>query len=210
VARPDQAVDNVFDLPPATDTCEVNQDVNELCRTPGFWKTHGGEEKAGRSTNLVRKVMDANGGNLGTICGDFIDNTSVNGYEDSPAIESGNGDGSALEGMCVHPKQESVRQLQRQLIAAALNCVVSGGSADCTSVSIGPEWKAANDVCTNGGDYSYHIGIIDDFNNGEGGVCDDNIKLSPVFEDVDYKVPGPAGSSNGCSAATSNDFYLVP
>jgi hypothetical protein len=199
-----------------TADCEVTV-INELCRTPGFWKTHGGAEKAGRSTNLVWEVIDwTPGDTLGTICGVEIDNTSVNGYEDVPAIMTGNGDGSALEGMCVHPKTKIVRQLQRQLIAASLNCVASGGSADCTGISVYQDWMDANAACTtvaNGGvaDLSSFIDTIDAFNNGEAPfTCTENIGDSIVFEGVDYKVPGPAGSSNACSEATYNDFYLVP
>ncbi len=120
---------------------------DELCRTPGFWKTHAGVEKAGRSTNLTQEVIDYNGGTLGTICGVEITNTSVNDY-DGAGSYPGNGDGSAVEGMCVHPKQKIVRQLQRQLIAASLNCVMSGGTADCTGISIYDDLNDANAACT--------------------------------------------------------------
>ena len=148
---------------------------------------------------------------LGTICGVPITDTTTYDYVGTGVGDS-NGAESAVEGMCVHPKTLSIRQLQRQLIAAAINCVVSGGSPDCTGVSVGDDWKAANDVCTNGGDYSYWIDIIDDFNNGlyPGSNCTEDIADSVVFGNVDYKVPGPAGSSNACSEATSNDWYLVP
>jgi hypothetical protein len=196
----------------ASADCEV-QVVNELCRTPGFWKTHGGAEKAGRSTNLVWEVIDYTPGDtLGPICGDVINNTSVNGYSDVPAIMEGNGDGSALEGMCVHPKQQIIRQLQRQLIAASLNCVASGGSADCTGISVYQDFTDANADCTaNAPGLSSWVDKIDDFNNGRAPyTCSENIKESVVFEGVGYKVPGPAGSSNACSEATYNDFYLVP
>ena len=101
----------------------------------------------------------------------------------------------------------------RQLIAASLNCVVSGGSADCTGVSIGDDWKAANAACIDpNGDYSYWEGKIDDFNNSRAPyTCTDNIQDSFLFKDwTGPKVPGPAGSSNACSEATGNDFYLVP
>jgi hypothetical protein len=195
-----------------TADCEVVV-IDELCRTPGFWKTHGGAEKAGRSTNLVWEVIDwTPTDTLGQICGDEINNTSVSGYSDVPAIMEGNGDGSALEGMCVHPKQEIIRQLQRQLIAASLNCVASGGSADCTGISVYDDFTAANADCTaNTGNLSSWVDKIDDFNNGRAPyTCSENIRESDVFDGVGYKVPGPAGSSNACSEATYNDFYLVP
>jgi hypothetical protein len=222
VARPDQAVDNVFDLLPATDTCEVNQDVNELCRTPGFWKTHAGEEKEGRSSNLTQTVIDSNGGTLGDICGVEITDTSTNNYAGTGEGTS-NGANSAVEGMCVHPKTKIVRQLQRQLIAASLNCVISGGGANCAGTSLGNDqiadftWTEANDACTtvaNGGTVtgglSQYIEVIDAFNNGEAPfTCSEDIKESDVFDGLD-KVPGPAGSSRACNAATYNNFYLVP
>jgi len=197
-----------------TADCEVERDVDELCRTPGFWKTHAGEEKAGRSSNLTQIVIDSTSGNtLGNICGDEITDTWTNNYPEGTGYDGGtNGANSAVEGMCVHPKQQIIRQLQRQLIAAALNCVVSGGGADCTGVSVEQDWQDANADCTaNTGNLSGWVDIIDDFNNGlyEGSNCSPNIKESPVFDGVD-KVPGPAGSSNACSEATYNDFYLVP
>jgi hypothetical protein len=200
----------------ATDTCKVGE-ILELCRTPGFWKTHAGEEKGGKAHNLAQIVIDSTTNDtLGTICGVEINNTSVNGYSGAGSYP-GNGDESAVEGMCVHIKTKIVRQLQRQLIAASLNCVVSGGSADCTGVSVGTDWKAANADCatvanggTVAGGLSPWIEIIDDFNNGEPPFkCTENIEDSPVFDGLN-RVPGPAGSSNACNAATYNDFYLVP
>ena len=193
----------------ATADCEVLV-TEEICRTPGFWGTHAGTEKEGRSTNLTQEVIDYNGGSLGTICGVEITDTSVFDYAE-PGSYPGNGDGSAVEGMCVHPKGAQVLQLARQLIAASLNCVVSGGGADCTGISISDDFSAANDACAaNDGDLSYWIGIIDDFNNGYDSDCHErNLTESDVFDDVSYKVPGPAGSSRACSAATKNDFYIL-
>mgnify|MGYP003572106735 CR=1 FL=1 len=196
--------------------CEADCVVpgDELCRTPGFWKTHAGVEKAGRSTNLTQEVIDHNGGTLGIICGVEITDTTTYNYAGT-GVGTSNGYESAVEGMCVHPKQRIVRQLQRQLIAAAINCVVSGGSADCTGLLVGDKWKAANTACVNEApDMSSWIDEIDAFNNGEAPyTCSENIKESDVFDDVIVgggKVPGPAGSSNACSEATYNDFYLVP
>jgi len=207
-------VDNTFDLEPATATCLVEPPGEFFCRTPGFWKTHAGTEKDGRSTNLTQTVIDSTPGQtLGTICGVEIFDTSVYQY-DGPGSYPGDGANSAVEGMCVHPKTKIVRQLQRQLIAASVNCVVSGGGADCQGVPVHQDWLDANTDCTtvaNGGsaDLSTHIETIDDFNNGLYVPCSENIKEAPVFDGID-KVPGPAGSSNACSEATYNDFYLVP
>ena len=145
-------------------------------------------------------MINYNGGSLGIICGREITNTLIEDY------------GSAVEGICVHPKTEIVRQLARQLIAASLNCVMSGGGADCTGISIYDDFTDANAACAaNAGDLSSWIGIIDDFNNGVGSDCHErNLTESDVFDDVDYKVPGPAGSSRACNTAVSNEFYLVP
>ena len=220
--------DNVFDvcdhpLADCSADCEVPPEVDELCRTPGFWKTHAGVEKAGRSTNLTQTVIDysdvmfgAGDGTfgLGTICGvDIIDTTTYNYV--GTGIGSSNGAMSAVEGMCVHPKQESVRQLQRQLIAASINCVASGGGADCTGMQVEQVWKDANvDCAANAPGLTSWIDMIDDFNNGRAPyTCSENIKESVVFEEIiaaGGKVPGPAGSSNACSEATYNERYLVP
>jgi hypothetical protein len=202
--------DNAVPTDPATDTCTVREPQDAICRTPGFWGTHAGTEKEGRSTNLTQAVIDYAGGSLGTICGVEITDTSVKDYA-GPGSYPGDGDNSAVEGICVPPKGYQPRQLMRQLIAASLNCVVSGGGTDCTGIGIGDDWKAASADCAAGevGDW---IGIIDDFNNGVGayeGCHDRNLTESDVFDDVPYKVPGPAGSSNACKAATQNGFYLV-
>jgi len=200
--------DNAVPTEPATDTCTVDEPRNEICRTPGFWGTHAGVEKAGRSTNLTQEVIDYAGGSLGEICGVVIDNTSVHDY-DSPAIPAGDGNGSATEGICVPPKGYQPRQLMRQLIAASLNCVVSGSTPDCMGISIYQDFTDASADCANGevGDW---IDIIDAFNNGYDSDCHErNLTESPVFENATYKVPGPAGSSNACKAATQNEFFLV-
>ena len=96
--------------------------------------------------------------------------------------------------------------MARHLTAAALNCIVSGGGADCTGISIGPDWAAANDVCINGGDYSYWGDIIDEWNNGE--ECHEReLTESDVFAGMP-KIPGPAGSSKACNDATTNDVTI--
>ena len=202
------------ELPPytATDTCVVDEPGDELCRTPGFWKTHAGVEKDGRSNNLTQAVIDYNGGTLGEICGVEIMDTSTYNYAET-GYDISNGYKSAVEGMCVHPKQQIIRQLQRQLIAASLNCVASGGGADCTGISVEQVWKDANaDCAANTGNLSDWVDDLDDFNNGEAPyTCTENIKDSIVFDGwTGPKVPGPAGSSWACGEATSNDFYLVP
>ena len=174
----------------ASDDCEVITRV-EICRTPGFWGTHAGTEKR-NSTDLALAVINYAGGF--EVCGEPITTTDV------PDVES------STEAICVSPSGEQRLQLARHLTAAALNCIVSGGGADCTGISIGPDWAAANDVCINGGDYSYWGGIIDDWNNGE--ECHEReLTESDVFEGMP-RIPGPAGSSNACNAATTNDVTI--
>ena len=136
-----------------------------ICRTPGFWATHGGTEK-NRSTNITQAVIDEVGGL--NVCGITIDNT-----------EAGN-DTSALEAMCVAVKGVSERQLVRQLTAAALNCVMSGGDSDCVGGPIEDLFADCNNACQGfASDLSINecIGEIDCFNNGgfwAGGSCTHN------------------------------------
>jgi hypothetical protein len=176
----------------ATADCEVLV-VDEICRTPGFWGTHAGVEKR-KSTNLTQMVIDATPDQELVICGEVVDNTFVPDNQ------------SATEAICVSPSGEQRLQLARHLTAAALNCVISGGGADCTGVSIGDDWATANGVCINGGDYSYWGGIIDDWNNSE--VCHSrDLSDSDVFDGF-AKLPGPAGSSRDCNKANKNDVTI--
>ncbi|HEX9852784.1 MAG TPA: hypothetical protein VGA68_07200, partial [Woeseiaceae bacterium] len=151
---------------PATGEC-VNVDngtcVGEaICRTPGFWGAHGGDSK-NRSQNITQAVIDEVGGL--NVCGVTIDNTDVGS------------DTSALEAMCVSVKGVSERQLVRQLTAAALNCVMSGGDSDCVGGPIEELFADCNDSCQGfASDRSINecIGEIDCFNNGgfwAGGSC---------------------------------------
>jgi hypothetical protein len=175
----------------ATADCEVV--VAEICRTPGFWGTHAGVEKR-KSTNLTQMVINAAGGTL-VICGEDVTNTLVPDNQ------------SAIEAMCVSPRGAQQLQLARQLTAAALNCVISGGGADCTGISVEADWADANAACTaNAGDLSTWIGIIDAWNNDE--VCHEReLSDSDVFGGVS-PLPGPAGSPKDCNKATGNDVTI--
>ena len=136
----------------------------EICRTAGFWSTHGGTEKKG-SKNITQTVLNAVDPGCATICGEIIDDTTVNSAD------------SALEAMCVPVKGQIRLQLARQLTAAALNCIASEGSADCTGVSIKPAFDTCNAACTANADASAITGCvsqIDCFNNGgqwDGAKC---------------------------------------
>ncbi|MDZ4348674.1 MAG: hypothetical protein U1A22_03975 [Xanthomonadaceae bacterium] len=198
----------VSDSDPALLVCQVQ--VAEICRTPGFWGTHAGTEKR-NSTDLTQLAIDAAGGSL-SICGATIDNTLVPDYM------------SAVEAMCVSVQGDSRLQLTRQLTAMALNCVVSGGGADCSGTSVASLFQAANEACELGvanlGDY---IAPVDCFNNGgqvdsatgecvidpENNCHERDLSESDVFDGVS-PLPGPAGSSKACNAATKNNIIVLP
>jgi hypothetical protein len=174
--------DSIEQTPPATDsddaTCNCPCEGEEICRTPGFWGTHAGTEK-NRSQNITQAVINKVGSL--TVCGETIDDTSVGSCD------------SAVEAICVSVKGEGQRQLVRQLTAAALNCVMSSGNADCSGVSIDQIFADCNNVCqggtVEGWDISKCIGAIDCFNNGgnynngfcQTGTCSDN--GAPCSED---------------------------
>jgi hypothetical protein len=193
----------------------------ERCRTPGFWGTHAcpcegtatGEpaphnfcEKTG-ALNYTQTVIDAAGGCI-EICGEIISNTCVDSAD------------SAVEAMCVNVDGVPARQLARQLTAAALNCIVSGGGATCTGVSIGAVFTDCQLVCESNGTSGTRtiqqcIDAIDAFNNGlisnchEQSLCNPDV---PGLEDIcNDQPPNPAGSSNACDAAKggSNDCTVI-
>ncbi|MDT8408137.1 MAG: hypothetical protein RQ741_00930, partial [Wenzhouxiangellaceae bacterium] len=195
----------------ASTTCEVQPVGEEVCRTPGFWGTHAGDDKR-RSTDLTQLVIDAGGGSL-PICGGIIDNTDV-----------GNPN-SAIEAMCVRIEGELQRQLARQLTAMSLNCIVSGGGADCSGISVEDLFAEANAACAandvqlgyfidrvdcfnNGGqfDESTEQCVIDEFNNCHNRELDES---TDIFDGVS-PLPGPAGSARACSAANGNGIKVVP
>ncbi len=135
----------------------------EICRTPGFWGTHAGTAKAG-SSNITQAVLNKVAS--AQICGKSIFNTNV---------ASAN---SAVEAMCVSPKGDQRLQLARQLTSAALNCIMSGGGATCTGVSIQSTFAACNDTCSglpSTMSTADCIDAIDCFNNGgtllDNGAC---------------------------------------
>ena len=186
----------LIDAADGTITCEItNTLIIPICRTPGFWGTHGGMEKNPSQINITQEVIDAAGGSL-SICGKTIDNTAVGNVN------------SALEAICVSPKGDQRLQLARQLTAAALNCVMSGAIADCNSLI--DVFDTCNDACTNDTDPGTCIEDLDAFNNGfttSDPSCQDlplvNETLGLVFDP-----PGPAGSSKACNDATKNDITI--
>ncbi|KAB2967585.1 MAG: hypothetical protein F9K18_04110, partial [Thermoanaerobaculia bacterium] len=103
-----------------------------ICRSAGFWSTHGGTEKL-RSQNITQSLLDV-GGPL-EICGFELDNTLV-------------GDpGSVLESMCVSPQGHPTLQLLRQLTAASLNCILSHQGPDCAGSTLSGLWAQCSNAC---------------------------------------------------------------
>jgi hypothetical protein len=200
----------------------------EICRTPGFWGTHGGDEKAPKSVNVTQDVIDAAGGL--DVCGTTITNTDLESNQ------------SAIEAICVAVKGELERQLVRQLTAAALNCATASCStahsdliADCNLTCADGSGTLTINEC---------IDQLDCFNNGgtfDGefctfpGTCNSGGEACLTDEDCtelgDYCVPnetchdrslcpdgpegefcwfegGPASSPAKCNAARKNDTYV--
>jgi hypothetical protein len=207
----------------------------EICRTPGFWCTHecGGTDDLGaadepptlcegkkNAQNITLQVIDAadgiNGNGEGSlqICGKTIDNTVCGSTE------------SALEALCVSNNvKDGNLQLARQLTAAALNCIMSGGGSNCSGTSIENLFAECNALCTGTPDNALTVTScieeIDCFNNGgtfdavtqvcqagEPGnnchdrlLCNENILL--CFDET-----GPAGSSKANNKAIKNDCTI--
>jgi len=137
-----------------------------VCRSAGFWSTHGGTENRGDDVTLA-VIKAASNGHL-DVCGQTIyGTTSRIGRLDS-----------ALEALCVSTKGIQRRQLYRQLTATALNCVVSGKPGpDCKELV--PNFTACNMLCAGlsggGVTMSQCINELGCFNEGgrliDGGGC---------------------------------------
>src|SRR6266498_1834970 len=216
-----------------TDVCDGNgacthipndQCGIEVCRTPGFWQERAGTEKGG--ANLTLLAIEKGGGCL-EICGEIITNTAVNSAN------------SAEEALCIRKNGRTLKQLVRQLTAAALNCIVTNGAADCTGVSIEQTFKDCNAACAQG-EGTTDDGLdceraMDCFNSGgtfgdgsctipannchdatEVGFChggpDDGKLCSTVEECADGAEckPGPASSPEKCNQARQNACSVVP
>jgi hypothetical protein len=163
----DDQNDCTADICEPTTGCEYESLCESgICRSPGFWSTHGGFEKNG--PNITQAVLDAVDGI--EVCGQTITATS---NTSSPWLD-GLGLDSALEGLCVKTEGERQRSLYRQLLAAALNCAISG-SEDCdtligghTDVSFDEcnSLCAGEDVGDDGPTIRDCIGELDCYNNG--------------------------------------------
>jgi len=156
---------------PNPDTCTLSG--LGVCRTAGFWGTHGGTEKQ-KSINITQAVIDFALYNLAPtgplyICGEKITTTKV--YDAA----------SALEALCVPVQGNQQLQLARQLTAAALNCAISG-YYNCVGYpkyeylfSECNTWCDPNTLDAQTVNIGYCIESLDCLNNGgtvlEGGYC---------------------------------------
>src|SRR5262249_22743875 len=150
---------------PQTGQCVFTPDADNdpscqptICRTPGFWGTHGAVSQA---------VINHAGGCI-EACGEGIKNVHVASAD------------SALEAICVSRRGDQRLQLARQLTSMALNCVMSDRGIDCggTNTNLGSLFDACNSACR-GAASSMSVGdcieAVDCFNNGgaidENGLC---------------------------------------
>lgn len=205
----------------------------EICRTAGFWGTHGGTERGG--TNMTQALLDgynsANGPDL-SICGRTIDNTTLGSVN------------SALEAICVR-RGDARAHLARELTAAALNCIITRAEGDpaapqcdrtgglagdvCAGVSIAEIFNACNSACATGVAAEILVGgaprplscvtALDCFNNGgdfdpstgrcstSPSSCADSPLVNGCF---DFQPAGPAGSPQECNDSRRNAVLVVP
>jgi cysteine-rich repeat protein len=96
--------------------CTTGSECAVVCRKAKFWATRATTGKDPEAA--VDLVLDQSGPI--EVCGQTIDNAGDLGELDS-----------ALEGLCVRTQGEQERDLYRELLTAALNCLVSeGGECD--------------------------------------------------------------------------------
>ena len=199
-----------------------------ICRTPGFWATHAGVEKK-KSQNITAAVLDCADGNCADhtaddfllICGEKIDSPDSNPDDGTTDVDDA---ASSTEAMCVPVKGDSRLQLARQLTAAGLNCLISGGGPDCAGTGIYSDvFEDCNDVCTDASatqsEITSCISELDCLNNGnnfENGNCSsggqDNCHNRQLVNEelgLDFDPPGPAGSSNACNAAHDTPCAVI-
>ena len=127
------------------DTCNASTGCSsvfackDICRRFGFYAKRSGDEREG--ANVTQAILDSVGGL--NVCGQDVTETSFNG-----SVE-GLGLSSALEGLCVHVDGVQERSLYRELVAAGLNCAMSG-SDNCDAVIddfVDVSFSACNSAC---------------------------------------------------------------
>jgi hypothetical protein len=126
--------------------------------------------------------------------------------------------------MCVPVRGTQILQLARQLTAAALNCIISGGGPDCAGTSLySSVFGDCNTKCASGtattAELTACISQLDCLNNGNsftnglcspGGVgnCHERILVNETLS-LDFEPPGPAGSSTACHDANATPCTVV-
>jgi hypothetical protein len=127
-----------------------------VCRTAGFWGERGGTkyDQSGQLAgfNYTQAVIDAAIADRGclSVCGHAICGTEA--IAGPGALGSL---GSAVEALCVEGNDPGqLNQSYRQMVTAALNCVLSGAyanSAGCEGlfeqVLVGIDWQTCNQNC---------------------------------------------------------------
>src|SRR5205085_8666806 len=127
-----------------------------ICRSPGFWATHSGTEGKGKKAGIdvTQALIDVVGPIQ--VCGQTI------------TTSSGGDLSAALQALCVRVQGVQERQLYRQLVAASLNCAVSGFLGDCDTLI--PGYDECNAICQGLPDGTSTegscIALLDCFNNG--------------------------------------------
>jgi len=213
--------------PPAPECAEA------ICRAPGFWATHAGSEKSPGNgqpaVNITGAVIDCADGNCANhtasdfllICGERIDSPDTDPADGTTDSDDA---ASSTEAMCVDVRGDSRLQLARQLTAAALNCLISGGGADCAGTGIYTEVfgdcnATCADVTSSKAEVTACISQLDCLNKGgsfQNGLCgpggpNNCQQRILVNEDLglDFDPPGSAGSSDACQAAKRTRCAVV-
>jgi hypothetical protein len=189
---------------PATGLCVFTPDPTNdpscqeeaICRTPGYWKTHGA---------VSQQVINLAG--CLEICGEVITTAT--------ASSVGNAN-SVLEAMCIPPRGEARLQLVRQLTAMALNCTISEFGGDCSGdTSLGDLFADCNAACLSNTGVGDCIAAIDCFNNGglfneTTGLCGENPGGSCHERALpDTLTLGPADTPEECNAASKNQCEVI-
>lgn len=186
--------------------CEPEAPGDEMiCRSPGYWSTHGGfESKSGKTTiNVTQELLDAVGPI--EVCGQTLTSTSNSG---SPYLD-GLGLSSTLEALCSRTQGVKERQLYRQLVAAALNCAVSGMVNDCDLALddlVEVTFTECSNLCEGSGaldgpTVGECIEALDTFNNG-GQVIDGTSSFGTCESQPEIRCGGDSG--------TCPDFNALP
>lgn len=151
---------------PITTPTNTPTPSQSICRTAGFWGTHsGGNSQAACSQDITLQALDLSPTDSISVCGEVIDDTNAKSAS------------SALEALCVSPQGDPRLQLARQLMAMALNCLISGWGPACQGAPADIEdiWNDCNPACTNTTALVGEcIARVDCFNKGGalgGGAC---------------------------------------